>query len=97
MLTMAIMNELKILTVHQMVIKESIQFIHKVIFNQTPRVIFDLFTYSNCNNQNIRGVRKYIMKNSHKSQKVTNSLFLDHYIYIIDWKMKLECTILRKF
>ena len=75
MSTMAIMNDLKILTVQQMVIRESIQFIHKVIFNKSPSVIFNLLTQSNCNNENIRGVRKYMMKKSHKSNKVTNSLF----------------------
>ena len=75
MSTMAIMEDLKMSTIHHMVIKESIQFVHKVIFNQSPKVIYDLFTYSNCNNKNIRGVRKHLMKKSHKSQKVTNSLF----------------------
>merc|ERR1712082_435605 len=58
-----------------MVIRESIQFIHKVLFNKSPNVIFNLFTQSNCQNENIRGVRKYIVKKSHKLNKVTNSLF----------------------
>ena len=75
MSTMEIMSELKILTVQQMVIKESIQFIHKVIINKSPSVIYNLFTQSNCKNENIRGVRKYIVKKSHKSNKVTNSLY----------------------
>merc|ERR1712115_673166 len=75
MSTLQIMTDLKILTVQQMVIKESIQFIHKVISNKLPSVIFNLFTQSNCKNDNIRGVRKYMVKKSHKSNKVTNSLF----------------------
>merc|ERR1712240_557991 len=75
MSTMTIMSELKILTVQQMVMKESIQFIHKILFNKSPTSIFNLFTQSNCNNDNIRGVRKFIMKKSHKSNKVTNSLY----------------------
>ena len=72
---MAIMRELNILTVQQMVMRESIQFIHKIIVNKSLNVIFNLFTQSNCKNENIRGVRKYIVKRSHKSNKVTNSLF----------------------
>ena len=75
MSTLAIMRELNILTVQQMVMRESIQFIHKIIVNKSPNVIFNLFTQSNCKNENIRGVRKFIMKKSHKSNKVTNSLF----------------------
>ena len=75
MSTMEIMSELKILSVQHMVIKESIQFIHKVIVNKSPSVIYNLFTQSNCKNENIRGVRKYMVKKSHKSNKVTNSLF----------------------
>ena len=75
MSTMTIISELKILTVQHMVMKEAIQFIHKILFNKSPTSIFNLFTQSNCNNDNIRGVRKFIMKKSHKSNKVTNSLF----------------------
>merc|ERR1712115_247131 len=40
MSTLQIMAELKILTVHQLVMKESIQFIHKILTNKSPRVIF---------------------------------------------------------
>merc|ERR1712115_342707 len=75
MSTLQIMTELKILTVHQLVMRESIQFIHKVLINKSPSVIFNLFTQSNCKNDNIRGVRKFIVKKSHMSNKVTNSLF----------------------
>merc|ERR1712240_835178 len=72
---MQIMSKLKILTVQQMVMKETIQFIHKVISNKSPSVIYNLFTQSNCKNDNIRGVRKYMVRKSHKLNKVTNSLF----------------------
>ena len=75
MSTLQIMTELKILTVHQLVMKESIQFIHKILINKSPGVIFNLFTQSNCKVDNIRGVRKFRVKLSHKSNKVTNSLF----------------------
>merc|ERR1712121_337682 len=65
MSTLQIMAKLKILTVHQLVMKESIQFIHKILTNKSPGVIFNLFTQSNCKNENIRGVRKFIVKQSH--------------------------------
>ena len=53
--------------------KESIQFIHKVLSRKSPGVIFNLF--SQINMDNIREVRKYRVKLTHKSNKVTNSLF----------------------
>ena len=73
MSTLQIMAELRILTVHQMVVKESIQFIHKVLIKKSPGIIFNLFSQSNMDN--IREVRKFRVKISHKSNKVTNSLF----------------------
>merc|ERR1711954_89892 len=41
--TLQIMAELRIQTVHLMIVKESIQFIHKVLLRKTPAVIYDLF------------------------------------------------------
>merc|ERR1712002_866864 len=73
--TLQIMAELRILTVHQMVMKELIQYIHKVLINKSPGVIFNLFCQSNCKLYNIREVRKFMVKFTHKSNKVTNSLF----------------------
>ena len=73
MSTLQIMAELRILTVHQMIMKESIQFIHKVLIRKAPGVIFDLFYQSNT--ENVREVRKFRVKLSHKSNKVSNSLF----------------------
>merc|ERR1712115_703171 len=75
MSTLQIMAELRILTVHQLVMKESIQFIHKILTNKLPGVIFNLFSQSNCKMDNIREVRKFRVKISHKSNKVTNSLY----------------------
>merc|ERR1712177_105496 len=57
MSTLQIMAELRIQTVHQMVMRESIQFIHKVLIKKSPGVIFNLFHQSNCNLDNIREVR----------------------------------------
>merc|ERR1712240_111360 len=75
MSTLQIMAELRILTVQQMIMGESIQFIHKVLTNKAPGVIFGLFCQSNCKQENIREVRKFMVKSMHKSNKVTNSLF----------------------
>merc|ERR1712240_481525 len=75
MSTLQIMAELRILTVHQMVMKESIQYVHNVLINKSPGVIFNLFCQSNCKLDNIREVRKFMVKITHKSNKVTNSLF----------------------
>ena len=75
MSTMQIMTELRIMTVQQMVMKESIRFIHKILTNQSPAIIFELFTQSSSKDENIRGVKKFRVKLSHKSTKVTNSLF----------------------
>merc|ERR1712112_521259 len=73
MSTLQIMSELRIQTVHLMIVRESIQFIHKVLSKKAPGVIYELFTQSNL--ENVRGIRKYRVKNYHKSSKVTNSLF----------------------
>merc|ERR1712243_306514 len=73
MSTLQIMSELRIQTVHLMIIRESIQFIHKVLTKKSPGVIYDLFMQSNLDN--IREIRKYRVKNDHKSSSVTNSLF----------------------
>merc|ERR1712120_114378 len=71
--TLQIMAELRIQTVHQMIMRETIQFIHKVLVRKAPGVIFNLFIQSNLSN--VRGVRKFRVKNVHKSNRVTNSLF----------------------
>merc|ERR1711954_166735 len=73
MSTLQIMSELRIQTVHLMIVRESIQFIHKVLSKKAPGVIYELFIQSNL--ENVRGVRKYRVKNNHKSSKVTNSLY----------------------
>merc|ERR1712175_8816 len=73
MSTLQIMSELRIQTVHLMIVRESIQFIHKVLSKKAPGVIYELFIKSNL--ENVRGVRKYRVKNNHKSSKVTNSLY----------------------
>ena len=73
MSTLQIMSELRIQTVHQMIVRDSIMFIHKVLTKKTPGVIFKLFCQSNTENN--RDVKKFRVKFVHKSSKVTNSLF----------------------
>ena len=71
--TLQIMSDLRIQTVHQLIVKESIQFIHKVLTRKSPAVIYDLFMQSNLDN--VRETRKWRVKIDHKSSSVTNSLY----------------------
>ena len=91
MSTVAIMRELKMVTIHHLIVKEAIQFVHKIIFNGGPKVIYKLFTLSRCNNPNIRGVRKPMMAKSHPSNAVNQSIF-DRSIYLhnyLDYDIKM--------
>ena len=58
MSTIAIMKELKMVTIHQLLVKESILFIHKVNFNESPNSIFNFLSYSSNKKGNIRKVKK---------------------------------------
>ena len=69
------MNELNMITIHHLIIKETLLFIHKILYNEKPEVIFRLFTYSRANNENIRSVRKPMVKNCPKISKIFQSLF----------------------
>ena len=91
MSTVAIMRELKMVTIHHLVVKEAIQFVHKIIFNGGPKVIYKLFTLSRCNNPNIRGVRKPMMAKSHPSNAVNQSIFYRSiYLYnYLDYDIKM--------
>ena len=75
MSTVKIMSELKLLTVHHLVVKESILFIHKIMFNNCPDSIANMITHSINERTNIQSSRKPMMKHSHLSDKVTQSLF----------------------
>ena len=70
MSTVEIMKEFNMITIHHLLINESLQFIHKILFNGGPKVIYNLFTFSLSNNTNICGVRKPMMAKSHKSNNV---------------------------
>ena len=72
--TINIMKLNKWITFHHMVIKETILFIHKIMFENIPRSITQFYSYSMSNNLNIRMVRKASIKIQHKSNIATKSL-----------------------
>ena len=72
--TVNIMKEVKMLTVHHLIIKESIGFIHKIIFNENPKCIFKLLEYNSQESGNIRKVRKMRIKYDIIYEKVRQSL-----------------------
>ena len=74
MTTIKIMSEMKLLTIHHMIIYETILFFHKGIFNNYPDSITKLITYGVNDRNNVRSCRKPTMIKSHTSEKVTNSL-----------------------
>ena len=73
MSTIAIMNKLNFMTVHHMITKEAIIFMHKIIYNQSPTALHDLISYG-YNEDNVRKVRKPRIKLQHQSEKVKDSL-----------------------
>ena len=76
------MNELKWLTAYQMIAKEAILFIHKVIYNNQPQAICNLITFSLSKSQNICSARKPIIAEYHNSKKVSKSLiYMGIYLY----------------
>ena len=80
--TQKIMDKLNWLTAYQIIIKESVLFIHKVVFNNQPKAITDLITFSLNNSQNIRQVRKPIVIEDHKSLKAKKSIiYLGIFLY----------------
>ena len=74
MSTIQIMKDLNFLTIHHMIVKETILFIHKVLYNNSPSVLYNLISYSSIDDNNVRSIRKPRIKIQHKSVKVTNSL-----------------------
>ena len=74
--TVNIMKEVKMLTVHHLIIKESIGFIHKIIFNENPKCIFKLLEYNSQDSGNIRKVRK---------MRVNENIIYKWFIYKVFW------------
>ena len=56
MSTVAIMNKLKFMTVYNMIVKESIGFIHKIIYSNSPTAIHNLLSYGD-DDKNVRKVK----------------------------------------
>ena len=46
MSTVKIMNEMKLITIHHLILKESILLIHKILFNNCPESIANMITFS---------------------------------------------------
>ena len=57
-----------------MIAKESILFLHKISFENIPKSLFNLYTYSHNNSKNIRSNRKIMVKNNSNSETVKKSL-----------------------
>ena len=73
MLTIDIMNKLKFMTIYHMITKESILFIHKILYNQSLDAINNLITYG-YNDNNVCKVRKPRVKAICNSSKLRDSL-----------------------
>ena len=73
MSTVAIMNNLKFMTVYHMIVKESVSFIHKIIYNNSPSAIYNLLSYSE-DDRNMRKVRKVRVNQVPINQKVKDSI-----------------------
>ena len=68
------MRELKLMTIHHMIVKESVIFIHKILFNYSPPSITDYMTFSLSNSDNVRLIRRPMIKKAHKSKVASQSL-----------------------
>ena len=73
--TQKIMNELNWLPIYQIITKETILFYHKVIFENQPPAITKYISYSLANSQNCRQSRKPLIKDSHRSKKMFQTIF----------------------
>ena len=72
--TSKIMSKLNWLTIPHMIAKESILFLHKISFENIPKSLFNLYTYSHNNSKNLRSNRKIMVKNISNSENVKKSL-----------------------
>ena len=72
--TAKIMNKLGWVTIYNMIVKDSILFTHKVLFEGIPLAINKYYTYSlNQEHDNMRNIRNAIIKIDHNSMKATKS------------------------
>ena len=61
------------MTVYHIIVKESISFIHKIIYNNSPTALYNLLTYGK-DDKNVRKVRKLRVKGIPISQMVKDSI-----------------------
>ena len=76
------------ITIHHLIIKESIQFVHEILFNEGPRIIFEMYTYSISKKDNICSIRKPMISKKHKSENFLSHYFIGPYISITYLTMK---------
>ena len=84
------MSELKMLTIQQLITKEAILFIHKVLFNERPSSILKFVTYGVKESQGVRKVCKPRIKYEHNSDKVRQSLlYRSVFLYgLLDYELR---------
>ena len=77
-----ILNNLKWSSIFHMVVYESIMFIHKATFENYPKSICNMLTFSLRGSQNIRSIRKPMVKREPICNKDKNTLiFKSIYLY----------------
>ena len=80
--TQKIMSELKQLSIYQLVTKESVLFIHKIIYENQPKSISNLITFSLSNSKNHRSAHKSIMVEDHNSKRTQKSvIYMSNHLY----------------
>ena len=87
-----IMKELKWLNAYQIITKETILFIHKIIYENQPKSMTKFFTFSLTNSQNHRYARKSIVIDQLPSKKGNKSLiyFGNHIYNKLSYNLRLK-------
>ena len=76
------MNHIKWITAYQIITKETVLFIHKVIYDNQLKAITQLFKFSLSNSQNHRVSRKYLVVEDHNSKCIKKSLiYMGNFLY----------------
>ena len=73
--TRTIMDKLKWCTMHQIIMSESLKFIHKITFEHTPPSMTRYISFGLNNENNVRLCRKPSILNRPKSEKMSQSIF----------------------
>ena len=72
--TTTIMKKLGWVTVHQMIFIETVNFLHKCIFEGKPATINELIIFSLNREQNVRSIRKPLLRDQFNSAKACQSI-----------------------